>query len=251
MKGPKSAVYLDRYFHSVYTVFRRIRETQRAVIEQAAETVAMALSRSGALLVMDTGHMLRHEAFTRAGGLVAWTPFSYAMDVDCPIDHRKTDPLSRDTVEMEARTVALALDQSKIRRGDVLIINSNSGRSSNVVELALQCKTRGVTTIGISSSEQMRRCSAVHPSGKKLFDVADFGIDNCTPFGDASVEVKDNEKMCPLSGLAATYILWAIQADAVERLQERGVNPTIYRSVHVSGPDFVEEQRRKYLERGI
>ena len=83
------------------------------------------------------------------------------------------------------------------------------------------------------------------------FDVADIRIDNCAPHGDASVEVKDNEKICPLSGLAATYCLWAVQAEAVERLQAAGVNPTIFRSVHVGGPEHVEQQRKAFLEQGV
>jgi uncharacterized phosphosugar-binding protein len=97
----------------------------------------------------------------------------------------------------------------------------------------------------------MAKCDAAHPSGKKLFDVADICIDNCGPHGDAAVEVKDNERMCPMSGLAATYIFWAIHAEVVERLQARGINPTIFRSVHVSGPAYVEMQRAEFLEKGI
>ena len=97
----------------------------------------------------------------------------------------------------------------------------------------------------------MKGCPAAHVSGKKLFDVADICIDNCGPFGDASIEVKDNEKMCPVSGMAATYVLWAVQAEAVERLQARGVNPTIFRSVHVSGHEYIDEQRKAFMERGV
>ncbi|MCP4638931.1 MAG: hypothetical protein GY851_00785, partial [bacterium] len=58
-------------------------------------------------------------------------------------------------------------------------------------------------------------------------------------------------KMCPVSGLAGTYVLWAVQADAVERLQARGVNPTIFRSVHVSGPEYIEKQREQFEKQGI
>ena len=244
-------MYLETYFEQVESAFTTIRETQLDAIREAAAAVAASLSKRGALLVMDTGHMLRYEAFFRAGGLLAVAPFSYELTLDNPIDQRKVERTSEQLADLERRTVAVALDQSKMQSGDVLIINSNSGRTPNVIEVALQCKDRGITTIGISSRKQMERCEAAHPSGKKLFDVADICIDTCGPFGDAAVPVRDNEPMCPMSGLAATYVYWAIHADAVEQLQQLGVNPSIFRSVHVSGLDFIEEQRKQFLERGI
>ena len=97
----------------------------------------------------------------------------------------------------------------------------------------------------------MTRCDVEHRSGKKLFDAVDIAIDNCGPYGDAMLEVQDNEKMCPASGLAATYILWAIQAETVELLQKQGVQPTIFRSVHVSGMDYIDKQRAQFMEKGI
>ncbi|HOJ34600.1 MAG TPA: sugar isomerase domain-containing protein [Candidatus Hydrogenedentes bacterium] len=244
-------MYLDRYFEKMEEVLAAIRTTQRKQIERAGEAVAEALAHGGALLIMDTGHMLRHEAFVRAGGLIAWTPFSYNLHVENPLDWRSIERTSKESAALEARLVALALDSSKLKRGDILIINSNSGRTTNVVETALQCGKRGITTIAICSSEQMKKCDPVHPSGKKLADVADIFIDNCTPHGDALVEVRDNEKMCPGSGIASVYVLWAIQAEAVERLQARGLNPSIYRSVHLGGYAFIEKQKKKFLKKGF
>lgn len=243
--------FLDDYFGAVDRVLAFVRESQREAIVQAATVVADSLANRGALLVMDTGHMLRHEAFTRAGGLMAIAPFSYGLNVECPIDQRKDERTDEQAAYLEGRTVVLAMDKSKMKTGDVLIINSNSGRTVNVIEVALKCKERGIATIGISSSAQMQGCAAAHPSGKKLFDVVDIAIDNGAPFGDAAVEVPGNERMCPMSGMAGTYILWAIQAEAVERLQKRGINPTIFRSVHVSGWEYIEEQRKGFLEKGI
>ena len=243
--------YLDDFFAAAGSVFEEIRSTQRAAIENAAEAIASSLAGGGALCVMDTGHMLKHEAFNRAGGLMTIAPFSYALNLENPLHHRKVERTKAELAALEARTVALALDSSLLKSGDVLIINSNSGRTPNVIETALQCRERGITTIGISSSAQMRGCDAAHPSGKKLFDVVDVALDNCAPFGDAAVEVKDGEKMCPMSGMAGAYCLWAVHAEAVERLQARGINPTIFRSVHVSGGGFIEEQRKKFLEKGI
>ena len=245
-------MYLDKYFEAIDGVFAKIRETQIDAIRDAAEAIARSLADKGMLAVMDTGHMLKHEAHYRAGGMMAIVPFSYSLDVENPAEQRKEpEHVSEEKAGIEARTVAVALDSSKLRRGDVLIINSNSGRTSNVIEVAVQCKERGIATVAISSSEQMRKCAAAHPSGKKLFDVADICIDNCGPHGDAMLEIEDNEKMCPASGLAGAYAFWAVHAETVERLQARGVNPSIFRSVHVSGREYVEEQHKRFVETGI
>jgi uncharacterized phosphosugar-binding protein len=244
-------MYLERYFEAVDAVLARIRATQLEAIRRAAEAIAASLAHQGVLAVMDTGHMLKREATGRAGGLMVITPFSYGLTVENTADQRPAPRSPEQAAELEARTAALALDSSKLKRGDVLVINSNSGRTSNVMEVALQCKERGITTIGIASTEQMTRCAVAHRSGRKLVDVVDIYIDNCGPYGDAMVEVRENEKMCPASGLAATYVFWAIQADVVERLQAVGVNPTLYRSVHVSGQEYIETQRRKFLAQGI
>ena len=159
-------MYLDKYFESMDAVLSAVRKTQQKNIGKAGEVLARSLAEGGVILIMDTGHMLRHEAFVRAGGLISLTPFSYHLQVENPIDWRPDARTPEQNAAIEARIVALALDSSKIKRGDVLIINSNSGRTVNVVETALQCRRRGVVTIAICSSQQMGKCDPVHPSGK-------------------------------------------------------------------------------------
>lgn len=243
-------MYLDKYFDAVDGLFSRIRSSQYDTIGRAGVIVASSLAQKGVVHIMDTGHLLSHEAFKRAGGLLALTPFSFEMVVDNPVERRPAGPAASEKEAHMARTVAVALDSSRVAFGDVMLLNSNSGRTSNVIETALQCNERGLCTIGIASREQMERCEAVHPSGKKLADACDIFIDNCGPYGDAMVEVRDNERMAPSSGLGAAFILWAIQAVAVENLQSRGLNPSIYRSVHLGGEGYMKEQHDRYLEQG-
>lgn len=244
-------MYLDAYYRAVDRMLAAIRETQGAAIEGAAQVIADRLAARGVVFVMDTGHMLRHEAFMRAGGLLALTPFEYTLTVDTSAAHRLPPRPAEAEAGLEGQTVAIALERAGVQRGDVMLINSNSGRTPNVIEVALQCRERGTATIGLASVEQMSRCDPAHPSGKKLFDVVDVCIDTCGVYGDAMVEVEGNERMCPGSGMAAAYVLWAIQAEAVGLLQARGLHPSIYRSVHLGGHAFVEEQQRHYKETGI
>lgn len=240
-------MYLDTYFETLQARLDYVRHDQRANIEAAGVLVAQALAEKGIWAIMDTGHLLQHEAHIRAGGLIALTPFAYELKIE---DENAIRPEKNDP-ELELQKARLALDASRLRTGDVLLLNSNSGRTSNVIEVALHCKELGIKTIGLASTAQMGACTAAHPSGKKLNEVVDIAIDNGAPFGDAAVPVKENEAMCPLSGILSACILWAIQADAVTRLEALDIAPGIYRSVHISGQTYVDEQRRLYQERGI
>ncbi len=245
-------MYLNRYFDTMTTILDTIRNTQSDAIKQAGAAVAASLAEKGAWFVMDTGHMLSGEAFLRAGGLAALRPFKYTLDIEDSVVEDRPAALSPQALaDFEARTVSLALDRSRIRKGDVLQIGSNSGRTANVIEVALQCKTQGITTIGIASGAQMRGCKAAHPSAKKLGDVVDVFIDSCGPLGDAIVPTCENENMCPASGIAAAYILWAIQAEAVSLLEAKGLKPAIYQSVHVGGQEHVDRTQQRYIDQGF
>jgi len=244
-------MYLDQYFKVIEGLMAKIQNTQREKIEKAATLVAESLAQKGGWFIMDTGHMLQSEAVRRAGGMVGITPFSYELNVKSELGHRN-DPLPPGkAAALESQTVHLALEKSTLKMGDVLLINSNSGHSANIIAVALQAEMRGIHTIGLASKLQMDYCEAEHPSKRKLDQVAECFIDNCGGVGDAVIPVTDNERMCPLSGLGSCYIFWAIHAHAVKLLEEKGIKPTIYRSVHTGGMDYVLEQEATYRERGI
>jgi uncharacterized phosphosugar-binding protein len=243
-------MYLSSWFDTVENTLADIRTGQRENIVRAAEAVADSIAAKGGVFVMDTGHLLQHETKIRAGGLMAIMPFSFQLRLEDDTGLREDTRPPEEVARMTAREVALALDVGTIRSGDVMVINSNSGRSVDVIETAIQCRERSITTIGMASVAQMTACAAKHPSGKKLLEVVDIPLDNGGPVGDAALPVQDNENMCPLSGITAAYIFWAIQAAAVGILEERGIQPTIYRSVHVSGQEYIDEQRARFLKRG-
>jgi len=239
--------YQDRFFDAVADVLRRVRETQAHAIDAAGRIVADALQDGGVWAVHDTGHLLQHEAFIRAGGLVALIPFTFELKIEGTALHRT----NRGSPEDLTQLVALALDSGPLQHGDVLLLNSNSGRAEALIELARQCRSRGIRTIGVCSREQTIACAALHSSGLKLLDVVDVLIDNGGPVGDALVRVKGNDAMGPSSGIASAVVLWAVQAAAVQHLEEREVKPTLYRSVHTHGEQDIETQQQRYREQGI
>ena len=244
-------MYLAQYFKVIEGLLAKIQHTQQENIQQAAEIVAESLAEKGGWFIMDTGHMLMSEAVRRAGGMVGITPFSYELSVNADLQHRNDELPPGKAAALESQTVHLALEKSKLKKGDVLLINSNSGRSANVIAVALQAQERGIHTIGMASKLQMDACESQHPSKRKLDQVTECFIDNCGGVGDAVIPVKDNERMCPLSGIGASYIFWAIHAHAVDLLEQKDIKPTIYRSVHTGSEAFMAEQEASYRERGI
>jgi len=244
--------YLDAYFEAVAALGRHIRENQRGAIESAAEAVATSLAKRGVWAIMDTGHMLQHEARLRAGGLLALSPFHYSLEIDQDILHRNDSVATvEEAVDQEKRILRTAFERSRLRTGDILLINSNSGRTINVIEAAREARQRGLVTIGLASKAQLEGCAAAHPEGIKLFDVVDVAIDNGAPLGDAGVTRAAGASMCPLSGLASAWILWAIQAEAVARLEAEGIEASIYQSVHTVGQAAVDELRARFAKEGI
>jgi len=244
-------MYLDQYFKVIEGLIAKIQNTQRENIEKAAELVAESLALKGGWFIMDTGHMLKWEAFKRAGGMVGITPFSYELVVESDLGHRNETLPPGKAAALESQTVHLALEKSKLQKGDVLLINSNSGKSANVIAVALQAQERGIHTIGLASKLQMDHCEAQHPSKRKLDQVTECFIDNCGGVGDAVIPVTDNERMCPLSGIGASFIFWAIHAHAVKLLEKKGIKPTIYRSVHTGSEEFMHQQEADYRAKGI
>lgn len=54
-------------------------------------------------------------------------------------------------------------------------------------------------------------------------------IDNCTPIGDAAVELEGFEpKVGPTSTIPGVYIINAVLVQAVENLLARGIKPDVY-----------------------
>jgi len=244
-------VYLTDFYEQTESLLTDIRESQAGAIHRGGVVIAASMAQKGAVYILDTGHLLRHEAFRRAGGLLAFRPLAYDFQVEHAPFSRPVDRSKQEEEELVARKISVALDMAGVRFGDVAIFNSNSGRNDEVVEMAIQCNKRGLATIGIASSAQMNHLDALHPGGHKIVDAVDIFIDNCGPLGDAMVSVTNNENMCPASGMAAAYILWALQAEAVQNLQDRGTNPSIYLSVHLGGEEFMEQQEQKFKELGI
>jgi uncharacterized phosphosugar-binding protein len=239
-----------RYADAVREAVARIESTQMENIQRAGAAIAAALAEGGAFWVYKIGHGGELELRNRAGGLVATQVFSFNFDVQSPIAAVHTGRPRPEGDDSDLETVRLAVKRSEMRAGDALMLASVSGRNRTPIDLALAARDIDATVIAMTSLEYTAKVESLHPSGKKLCDVADIVIDNCAPYGDACVEVPGYEhKALPISGVAHTTISWMVCAEVVERLQAMGKPPHIFISQNCPGGFEHNERARDEYDR--
>lgn len=74
------------------------------------------------------------------------------------------------------------------------------------IEMAIEARKMGVSTIAITNMEYTSQVSSRHKSGKKLYEVCDIVIDNCGDFEDSSMLLPGmNQKIGPTSSVVGLH----------------------------------------------
>jgi len=195
--------------------------------------------------------MVSSELIHRAGGLAALSGLSFKLEVDNLVRTRADAPPNA-SPGISYKYIEHVFESNQLRAGDVLFVGSVSGKTPNVIELALQAKAHGLTVIGLTSIAYSSRLDPMHPSGKRLYEVADLVLDNHAPYGDAMLEVEGVDyAICPASGMGAAAIMWAIMAGLVEEMLARGLKPSVYPSVNrPDGWDLLNQIYADALQKG-
>ena len=224
---------LDRYRQAVDDLFRKVRDTQTENIVKAGELVAESVANGGCVFLSRICHAMEMDSIYRGGGPIFYKHFSYDLKIENAARPRDRSDLNIDTQGAAAR---YALTQSNIRPGDVLFVGSVSGRTKDVVDLAYEAEQMGVKVIAFVSMEYAREVEPVHPSGKKLYEIASLTLDNCAPAAEAMLDVEGIEaRFGAASGISSDYILWSVTSVAVEKLLEKGLTPGILKSANYPG----------------
>lgn len=246
--------YLDR----IRERLDEVEHEEMRQIEGLAALIADRVAAGGAVHLLDHGHMLNHELFNRAGGLALLAGVATTEPgVNHQVRRRGSRGVEAASSEADpAFTLAWAAEVARraaFRPDDVFIIGSVSGRSSFIVELALQAKARRVHTVALTAMKYARTLPPLHPSGHLLYQVVDTVLDIKTGIGDAEIEVAGvPDKMGPSSGVMAAVVAWCLEIAVAEALVARGVVPTVYRSINFpDGPAVYRAQRARYESEGI
>jgi uncharacterized phosphosugar-binding protein len=227
-----AAVYAE-----IRATLDRIEKGQGAAVARAADLIAESLAAGGVLHVFGTGHSeaLAMELSGRAGGLIPANKLALRDAVllgDLP-----AEALADPKAERDPELARKVWDLAPIEPGDVVLIASQSGGNGSTVEMARIAKAAGHTVVALTSLEHSKAITSRHPSGKRLFELADVVIDNGAPLGDAFLPLPGGGTICAISSIANAALAQALVAEVISRLIERGVEPPVYRSANVAGGD--------------
>lgn len=219
-----------RYRNTLINLLERLGDTQAPAMAAASTAVADCLHKDGLIYLLGSGHSLlsAYEVHNRAGGLA---PVNVILDPGFGRAER---------VPGYAQTL---LDQHNPEPGSVLFVISNSGRNAVPVEMAMLGRERGLVVIAITSLQHSKSVSSRHPSGKRLFELADIVIDNCGDAGDAAIDVPGVAgRMGATSSVTGIAIVNSVMIDAAEELARRGCSPPVFISANLDGADEHNKQ---------
>jgi len=234
------------YLEQAQAILDRVLETQLEAIRQAAEICADTIAREGLVYLFATGHsrMFIEEMYPRHGSFPGFFPIvelslTYHNPVVGPNGQRQAMFL-----EHVEGFGAVIMRNFVFSEPDCFLIFSNSGVNEVVVEVALEAKQRGLPIIAVVSGDHCAASSPQHRSGRKLPDVADITIDNCSPAGDAMVQIEGLEDpVGPGSTIGAAAVTNMLKVEIAARLVKRGVHPLVLTSSYFVG---TEASKRKF-----
>ncbi|GGD62862.1 sugar isomerase domain-containing protein [Paenibacillus nasutitermitis] len=222
---------MNEYLNQVLNVIDSISRSQKETIQRVASKIADSIMKGGVLHLFGSGHshMVAEDAFNRAGGLVCINAMLEPSLME--INVGRTSMLER--LHGYAKVIVSGYD---LRPGETIIIVSNSGINAVPIEVALECKERGLHVVALTSLQHSSEECSRHSSGKRLFEVADEVLDNCGVPGDAMLaHEKLTNKIGPSSTIAGIVIIQTLICAVVEQLLERGAAPPVFRSGNISG----------------
>jgi uncharacterized phosphosugar-binding protein len=222
---------IERFFEALQAKMAEIAADPEP-IRQAARLCADALASGGAIHIFDSGHMVSSELIHRAGGLAAFSGLTFNLNVSNQVRTRPDQPLPAGN-SLSYAYIQHVFETNQLRPGDVLIVGSVSGKTANVIELAIQGRQHGLKVIALTAIAYSSKLESEHPSGLHLYEAADMTLDNHAPYGDAMLQVEGLDyDICPASGLGAATTLWAVSAGIVEEMLARGLKPSVFPSVN-------------------
>lgn len=228
------------YLEAAEAIVRRVRETQMAAIARAAQICASSIAAGGLVHLFGTGHsrIPVEELFPRYGSFPGFHPI---VELSLTYHNQVVGANGqRQAMFLEGLEGFGAVILRNFRFGphDSFMLFSNSGTGGVVVDVALEAKRLGMLVIAVVSMEHCAASLPKHSSGKKLPDVADVVIDNCTPAGDALVHVPGLEyPVGPGSTIGYAAVVNALKCLVAAALTQRGQPPLVLTSSVLIGSE--------------
>ncbi len=226
---------------------------EEAAIDAAAELVAEAIRKDELIHVIGPGghsNMAVEEVLWRAGGLA---PIDGMLDAGTNLIHGAK---RSNIIERCPGYGIRVLDAYNINKpGEVIIIVNAYGINSMTIDVALECRRRGLKTIAVTSDSFAKivpkDAPSRHPSGLNLYENVDVYVNNHLPEGDACIAIDGvAQHMGPMSTFCNCFAINCIMMKAAEKLAASGTQPPIWISANMPGGDAANKAlEEKYFLR--
>ena len=233
------------YLTQAKAILERIESTQLDAIERAAEICANAIAGNGLVHLFGTGHsrIFVEEMFPRHGSFPGFHPIvelSLTYHNLVVGSNGQRQAMFLEHVEGFGQVI---LRNFVFTEPDCFLLFSNSGVNEVVLDVAIEAKRLNMPVIAVVSVDHCTASPANHSSGKKLIDIADITIDNCTPGGDALVRVPNlADPVGPGSTIGAAAVTNALKCQIAQKLTERGKPPIVLTSGYFIGGEASKQR---------
>lgn len=237
-----------QYLSQTQSILDRISNTQMDAIERAADLCTEAIAGGGLVHMFGSGHsrIFVEEMFPRHGSFPGFHPIvELSLTYHNPVvgSNGQRQAMFLEHVEGFGKVI---MRNFVFSEPDCFLIFSNSGVNEVVIDVALEAKRQNMPVIGVTSVEHCKASPAHHSSGKKLLDIADVVIDNCTPAGDALVQIPGlADPVGPGSTIGAGAVTNALKCRIAEKLTALGKPPIVLTSSYFIGG---EASRKRFEE---
>ena len=170
----------ESYFERANELLARAWAENGPVIAHVSPIIGRSIADGGVIHTFGSGHseLVSREIIGRAGGLVCVTGI--------------IDPTGGFVENLPGYGTRLAERydrQYELRSGETIIVISNSGKNGSPIEVAQYAKGKGLNVVALTCLAMSRITPSQHPGGKRLFECADYVLDNGGVPGDAIVEL--------------------------------------------------------------
>lgn len=230
---------IQRYYEEITCLQQKAVEEQLETLEEIARAMARVIAGEQRIFLFGTGHshMLAEEAYFRAGGIAAAVPL-FAPQV--LMLHESALMSSR--LERMTELAGPILDEYDPQPGELLFVFADSGSNALPVQVAIEARQRGLTTVGVCSLKYAR-IAPLSAAGKKLFEVTDYVLDNGGVPGDALVQMEGLPWRVAASSTIVGATLWnCLLAGAVFHLAEEKADLPIFASYNMPGASEHNQQ---------
>ncbi len=240
------------YLRAARRILAAIESTQAEVLQRAAELMARSIVNEGLVHMFGAGHSALPvaEAYPKCGNVVGFHPM-VELALSCFTNVVDANGIRQFTFLERVEGYGEAILQSYVLEPrDTMLIFSQSGINSVVIDVALGARRRGLPVVAVMSVAQASALPSRHSSGRRLHEIADIVIDNCVPFGDTTVRLSGvEEPLGPASTLAAIAIVNTLIVEVARHLVAAGRRPLINPTLNAPGAvDESEERMAQVLD---